>query len=348
MSEVEVGIEAASFVDFPSPKTAGVSTAAKCSNGLGFLKERRWLDNRVFERHYRVGRLLGKGGFGRVYAGVRISDGREVAIKHVAKKKIADWDRIEGIRVPRELSLLLAVQGVPGVIQLLDYFQKKDSYIYIMDKPADSKDLFDVITERRQLEEEMARKFLQQVVLTVLACHDRGVVHRDIKDENLLVNLKTGRLQLIDFGSGARVKKDAYTDFDGTRVYAPPEWIRNHRYHGDPATVWSLGILLFDMVQGDIPFESDAEICGAELKFRREVSDDCVHLIRRCLEVDASDRMKLSDILQHPWFFHQSETVDHPTVCKVLKVKTTSQPALQKVVVDSASSFSSQSSQNSC
>merc|ERR1719350_2612847 len=171
-----------------------------------------------------------------------------------------------------------------------------------MERPESCKDMFDYISEKGSLDEKIAANFFRQVVETVLACHSTGVIHRDIKDENILVNLKTGKLKLIDFGSGAFAKDDHFTEFEGTRVYSPPEWVRCSRYLGKEATVWSLGILLFDMVCGDIPFESDADICGASPSFPSHVSSSCRSLILSCLRLRPRDRVPLADLLDHPWF----------------------------------------------
>ena len=104
------------------------------------------------------------------------------------------------------------------MIRLLDFYEMPDTFVLIMERPLGSKDLFDFINDHGFLEESLARDFLQQVVDTILACHDRGVIHRDIKDENLLVTISRSskpKIQLIDFGSGAHIRSQIYFDFDG-------------------------------------------------------------------------------------------------------------------------------------
>lgn len=310
-------------------------------NKAQLCNERAGKEREPFEKTYSIGFQLGSGGFGTVYAGTRLRDALPVAIKLVAKEKVNDWNQVNGQKVPLEVSLLKKVVNVKGCIKLLDYYERPDSFIIVMERPDSTKDLFDFITENGPLDEELCRKFFRQVVETTMRCHEVGVVHRDLKDENILVDLKTGELKLIDFGSGAFLKDTVYKDFDGTRVYSPPEWIKFHRYHGRSATVWSLGILLFDMACGDIPFEKDDEICRADLFFRDGVSSSLKHLIKSMLRVKPMHRLTLEEILEHPFMQKSQKTT---TKVDSIPCPLRGQSIGSEESVNTSSSFSSASS----
>ncbi|KAJ4922935.1 hypothetical protein JOQ06_022603 [Pogonophryne albipinna] len=235
-----------------------------------------------FCSQYRCGPLLGSGGFGSVFSGQRLSDGLQVAIKQISSDRVQQWARLPGeaAPVPMEIALLQQLSEVGG---------------------HGAVDLFDFITERGALSERLALRFFRQVVEALRFLHAHGVVHRDIKDENVVVDTRTLEVKLIDFGSGALLKETPYSEFEGTRVYSPPEWILSQSYEAVSLTVWSLGVLLFDSVCGDIPFERDQEIVRATPVFTRRVSKECQSLIRWCLSYRPEDRPTLEEILAHPW-----------------------------------------------
>ncbi|XP_063261004.1 serine/threonine-protein kinase pim-1-like [Prinia subflava] len=191
--------------------------------------------------------------------------------------------------------------GCQYIIQLLDCFELPDSFVLVMERPENSQDLLHLLLEQEFLSEEAARWLFWQVLYAVQHCTACGVLHRDIKPQNLLVNPETGELKLIDFGCGTFLQERAFTTFAGTRAYCPPEWIGLGCYHGHTATIWSLGVLLYVMVCGDLPFWEDRDIVWGQLFFRQQVSPECQHLIRWCLSKHPADRPLLEQILQHPW-----------------------------------------------
>ncbi|CAL8092413.1 unnamed protein product [Calicophoron daubneyi] len=257
----------------------------------------------AFLQRYYLGERFGGGGFGHVHSARRLSDNHEVVIKEIRTDKVPCWCQLDNQLMPIELVLLTMCQGIPGVVRLLDAFNLGQSWILVMERVSDDTcDMFDYIGERCTLSEREAAYYFHQLIGILLSCHQVGVLHRDIKDENILINKQTNELVLIDFGSGAFLESKLYTDFDGTRVYSPPEWILNNRYHGKQAEVWSLGVLLYDMLCGDIPFVNDKGIVSGKLRFRKEdMSEGAKGLISACLNMDPEKRPTLLDILKHPW-----------------------------------------------
>ncbi len=253
-----------------------------------------------FHKQYSIRGIIGKGGFGTVYSGVRRKDKLKVAIKELSKAKVCRMSK-DGM-VPLEIALMQQVSDVPGVIRLIDYFDMSQSYYIVMER-FNSKDLFDFISEEGPLGENLARHLFRQVLDTVSQCHNLGVLHRDIKDENILIDLQTHQLKIIDFGSGTYLHDAVYTDFEGTRVYSPPEWIKYRRYKADGLTVWSLGILLYDMLCGDVPYETDEQIRTGDIVWKDDVkiSPLAKDLIESCLRPDPDERITLSSIKNHTW-----------------------------------------------
>jgi len=283
-------------------------------------KDTMMISRSEFDKKYTTCSLLGKGGFGAVYAGYRNSDHFPVAIKVINKNRIMSAATTDNEhRIPMEVALMKITNHIDGVIKLIEYFELPDCFMLIMERmmitkihasgrdiktsSSNVKDLFDFISDNGPLKEDVAKKIFRQIVDALQKIHAAGVIHRDIKDENILIDTQTHKVKIIDFGSGAMLHDEVYTDFDGTRVYAPPEWIKFRRYRADGLTVWSLGILLYDMVCGDIPFETDNQIKKAQVAFKSSLglSEEVKDLIRACLTISTSERIGLDGLSSHPW-----------------------------------------------
>ena len=278
------------------------ATSSNCSS-LGKLKSTR----NDFNTTYILRKKIGSGGFGVVYEGVRRADGLPVAVKKVECSREAVSED-----VPLEVALLHHVEGVPGVIKLIDYCHMGDSFYIIMER-FNSKDLFDFITENKHLPENLTRHIFRQLIESVIGCHERGVIHRDIKDENIIVDLKTMNIKLIDFGSATVYEPDKeYRSFHGTRVYSPPEWVSRGSYRGEALTVWSLGVLLYDMLCGDIPFETDQQILEASPVWfpHLSLSEEVKTLISECLALQEDMRPTLQQVKNSPWLLVDTRFFD--------------------------------------
>ncbi|NWU37651.1 PIM1 kinase, partial [Hylia prasina] len=166
---------------------------------------------------YQLGPQLGSGGFGTVFSGIRLSDGSPVALKRVARERVLQWAELpDGTRVPVEIVLMEKVgSGCYSIIQLLDWFELPDSFVLVMERPEQWQDLLHFLLEQEFLCEEMARWLFCQVLEAVRHCAACGVLHGDIKLDNLLVNPETGDLKLIDFGCGTFLQERAFTRFAG-------------------------------------------------------------------------------------------------------------------------------------
>lgn len=255
-----------------------------------------------FRKQYTMLEELGRGGFGIVYKAERKEDGAPVAVKFIEHKRVREWTMKCKQLIPAEICLLDICREVPGVVQLIDWFANSKGFLIVMERPVQCMDLFDLISVYGYLDEDMARSIFLQIANTVFLLYNTyGIFHRDIKDENIIIDMHTGEATLVDFGAAALISEACVKEFQGTRSYCPPEWFKRFVYMPLEATVWSLGIVLYVMVFGHLPFQNEVQICLGRLIIPRHISRDCENLLRQCLAVTPSRRPNLAEICKHRW-----------------------------------------------
>ncbi|XP_050981019.1 serine/threonine-protein kinase pim-1 [Labeo rohita] len=264
-------------------------------------------DDYIFSR-YSVGDQLGKGTFGVVYEGRRLEDGLKVALKYVTKTQNMECIFIPDFPapLPKEIALtFLANNGhhVPQIIRLLDWTDHPDHFVMVLECPSPCENLVEFVRRHGgSLDEDTVRNIMWQAALAANVCCLRRVLHRDVKLENLLINRETSVVKLIDFGCGDILRRSPYGSYYGTAVYSPPEYNSWGMYYGRPATVWSLGIVMFTLLCGHFPSDFDLFLLQYKQFCKPGLSKECCHLLRALLQEKPSERLGLGQILSHNWF----------------------------------------------
>ncbi|GAB7351246.1 hypothetical protein MBLNU459_g1672t1 [Dothideomycetes sp. NU459] len=253
---------------------------------------------------------MGQGAYGQVkLARYKKANAQKMVIKYVTKRRILvdTWTRDRRLgTVPLEIHVLdyLRRDGLehPNIVEMADFFEDDvNYYIEMIPHGLPGMDLFDYIELRIHMDEREARNIFRQVAAAVYHLHVKArVVHRDIKDENVILD-GDGAVKLVDFGSAAYIKSGPFDVFVGTIDYAAPEVLRGSPYRGKEQDVWAMGILLYTIVYKENPFYSIDEIMDHDLRVPYVMSEDCIDLIRKMLDRDVERRIGIQAVCEHPW-----------------------------------------------
>ncbi|XP_064029833.1 NUAK family SNF1-like kinase 2 [Pogoniulus pusillus] len=292
-------------------RAAGSGTALGTSLAEGLIKSPRPLmKKQAVKRHHHKHNLrhryefletLGKGTYGKVKK-ARDRSGKLVAIKSIRKDKIKDEQDLVHIR--REIEIMSSLNH-PHIIAVHEVFENSSKIVIVMEY-ASKGDLYDYISERQRLTEQEARHFFRQVVSAVYYCHKNGIVHRDLKLENILLD-SNSNIKIADFGLSNVYQQDKLLQtYCGSPLYASPEIINGRPYKGPEVDSWSLGVLLYILVHGTMPFDGHdyktlvKQITSGDYREPTKLSD-ATGLIRWMLMVNPERRATIEDIATHWW-----------------------------------------------
>eukprot|EP00111_Clytia_hemisphaerica_P001839 TCONS_00005156-protein len=259
---------------------------------------------------YHVGKTIGKGMFAVVKMAEHHQAKAKVAIKMIDKSQL-DEENLAKIR--REVHVMKLVKH-SSIIRLYEVMET-ERYIYLAMEYASSGEIFELLKKEGRRNETQARHMFRQIISAMEYLHQKRIVHRDLKAENLLLD-ENNRVKLADFGFsnifdvGSKLKT-----FCGSPPYAAPELFEGKEYYGPAADIWSLGVVLYVLVCGALPFDGETlpdlkrRVLNGRFRIPYFMSSDCENLIRHMLVVDVNKRYTINQIKRDRWII-QGEPYD--------------------------------------
>ncbi|CAH9129593.1 unnamed protein product [Cuscuta epithymum] len=256
---------------------------------------------------YELGRTLGEGNFGKVKFARHLDSGQPFAVKILEKSRITDLQINDQIK--REIGTLKLLKH-PNVVRLHEVLASKTK-IYMVLEYVNGGELFDRIVSKGKHSEVEGRKLFQQLVDGVSYCHSKGVFHRDLKLENVLVD-GNGTLKITDFGLSAlpqHFRDDGLLHTTcGSPNYVAPEILSNRGYDGATSDTWSIGVILYVILTGYLPFDDRnlavlyQKIFKGDAHIPKSLSSEAHDLIKRILDPNPRTRITITEIKEHKWF----------------------------------------------
>ena len=254
--------------------------------------------------NYKIKQVIGEGTFSKVKLGINKITKEKVAIKILEKSKIIEKDDLE--RIFREMKIIKQLNH-ENIVKVYDVFENNEYYFIIMDY-CEGGELFDYIVKKERLKEEEAAYFFYQIINALEYIHSKGIVHRDLKPENLLLK-GDNILKIIDFGlSNYFNGKKLLITPCGSPCYASPEMVSGNKYNGFDIDIWAIGIILYAMLCGYLPFEDDdnnilfQKILECNLEIPDFLSELSIDILHKILEVNPHKRIKIEDIKKHKFY----------------------------------------------
>ncbi|XP_030071698.1 PAS domain-containing serine/threonine-protein kinase isoform X2 [Microcaecilia unicolor] len=266
-----------------------------------------------YSKEYSTLSPVGRGAFGFVWTARCKEDSKEVVVKFILKEKVLEDCWVEDPelgKVTQEIAILTRLQH-PNIIKVLDVFENKDFFQLVMEKHGSGLDLFEFIDHQPILDEPLASYIYRQLVAAMGYLRSRNILHRDIKDENVII-AEDFSIKLVDFGSATYLElgKIFYT-FCGTIEYCAPEVLLGNPYHGPELEMWALGVTLYTLIFGENPFCEVEETLEAVLKPPFSVSEELLDLISGLLLPEPEQRMILEELLKDPWVIQPVNLADY-------------------------------------